>query len=150
MNAKSRLQANVVLIRVAVWGQAIGFLVMASFLAIEDAPEFFKRVSPWNIIVPIIAVVVIQMKMPSNFLVRNVSTGMLSIFILIVSLSTTAIALSYLVHAFSIPEFLITSGWQYSQTTSIFVFVVFSAALIANIVFLICALREGNKSKTNA
>ena len=133
-------QSKTFLLRVAVWGQVMGYLVMVYFLAMEDAPQFFMRINPWNIIVPIVVVIVIQLKQPSNFLVRNISTGMLSIFILIVSLSTTAISVAYLTHAFSIPDFLVTSGWQFTRTTAIFVTIVFSLALIMNIVFLVRAL----------
>ena len=141
MNENQLNQSKTLLLRVAVWGQVMGFLLMAYFLAMEDAPQLFKRISPWNVIVPILVVIVIQMKRPSNFVIQNISTGLLSIFILIVSISTTAIAAAYLTHAFSIPEFLVSSGWQYTRITAIFVTIVFSLALIANIVFLVRTLR---------
>ena len=60
------MRGKVILIRWAVWGQSVGILVMALVLAIEDMPEILKRASLWNFILPIIAVIIIQMRKPST------------------------------------------------------------------------------------
>jgi hypothetical protein len=144
------MRGKVILIRWAVWGQSVGILVMALVLAIEDMPDILKRASLWNFILPIIAVIIIQMRKPSNYLARNLPTGILTLIVLIISLSNTAIALANTIHAFKIPDYLVTPSWQYTRTTSIIILLIFSIALIINIVLIIRALRGDDKPQTDA
>ena len=143
------MQGKVLLIRWAVWGQAIGIFGMALFLAIEDAPDIFMRASLWNFILPIIAVIIIQIEKLSNYFVRHLPTGILVLIILIVSLSNTVIASANTIHAFNIPDYLVTSSWQYTRMTSIIILLIFSIALILNIVLTVRALQGDDRSIAN-
>ena len=115
---------------------------MALTLAIEDAPDIFMRASLWNFILPMIAVIVIQVRKISNYFIRHLPTGLLVLLVLIVSLSNTIIALANTIHSFAIPEGLVTPGWEYTQNTSIVVLIIFSAALILNIALVIRTYKE--------
>jgi hypothetical protein len=144
------MQGKVILIRWAVWGQAIGILTMAFFLAAEDAPDILKRASLLEFILPIVAIILVQMRRPSNFLVKTLSLGMIATLVIIVSLFNAAGALVNTLDSFAIPESLVTPGWEYTQNTSLVVLIIFSLALIINIVLTVRALQEEKKPKTNS
>src|SRR4030067_1753039 len=55
-----RMSARISFLRVAVWGQALGILAFATVLAIEDAPDYFARTSPWAVALPLAAIVGVQ------------------------------------------------------------------------------------------
>jgi hypothetical protein len=146
---KTGLQGKVILIRWAVWGQAIGILTMAFFLAAEDAPNILKRASLLEFILPIVAIVLVQMRRPSTFLAKTLSAGMIATLIIIVSLFNAAGALVNTLDSFAIPESLVTPGWEYTQNTSLVVLIIFSLALIINIVLTVRALQGDERSITN-
>lgn len=148
MSNENQLRSKVVLLRVAVWGQIVGYLLAALFLAIEDAPDILVRVSIWEIVVPIAAGAAIRIKRVSNFLVRNLSTSMLAVFVIIISFSTAAIALGDVTLSFAIPDFLVTPGWQNARTTGLITLAVFIVALVTNIALAVRALRINTASDT--
>ena len=47
---------KIMLVRVVVWGQAIGYLWQVVALAIEDSPDFFVRTNPSMFLWPIVVV----------------------------------------------------------------------------------------------
>ena len=140
------MQGKVILIRSAVWGQAIGILTMAIFLAIEDAPDVLKRAGLLEFLLPIVAIIIVQMRRPSIFISQTLSVGVIAALVIIVSLSNTAGALVTTMDSFAIPKHLVTSGWEYTQTTSLVVLMIFSLALIINI-FLIVRTFQGESNK---
>ena len=123
------MQEKVILVRWAVWGQAIGLLTMAFFLAAEDAPDILKRASLLEFILPIIAIILVQMQRPSAFLAKTLSAGMIAALVLIVSLFNALGALINTLDSFAIPESLVTTGWEYTQNTSLVVLIIFSLSL---------------------
>jgi len=143
------MRRNVILIRWAVWGQAIGLLTMAFFLAVEDAPDIFKRASLLEFILPIVVIILVQMQRPSTFLAKTLSVGMIAPLVIIVSLFNTAGALVNTLDSFEIPESLVTQGWKYTQNTSLVVLIIFSFALVINIVLTVRALQGDDQSITN-
>jgi hypothetical protein len=143
------MQEKVILVRWAVWGQAIGLLTMAFFLAAEDAPDILKRASLLEFILPIIAIILVQMQRPSAFLAKTLSAGMIAALVLIVSLFNAVGALINTLDSFAIPESLVTPGWEYTQNTSLVVLIIFSLSLILNIVLTVRALQGDDRSITN-
>jgi hypothetical protein len=141
-----RMSARIVFLRGAVWGQALGILAFATFLAVEDAPDYFARTSPWAIALPLAAIVGVQLPGASDFLARSLSSGMLALLVLITSVSTAAAATAYMIQAYAIPGSLVTEGWRYTRATSIVLSGVFLLALGVNVVLSIRLFR-GNSDR---
>jgi hypothetical protein len=137
-----RMSARNVFLRVAVWGQALGILAFATVLAIEDAPDYFARTSPWAIALPLAAIVGVQLPGASDFLAGSLSSRMLALFVLITSVSTAAAATAYMIQAYAVPDSLVTEGWRYTRTTSIVLSGVFLLALGVNVVLCIRLFRS--------
>src|SRR3989337_3911907 len=127
------------IIRVAFWGQVIGFLLKAAFLAYEDAPDVFSRVSPLTFLVPLIGMAILYFLRLDRFFAANVGPTALAAFVLLTSGSTTLLATLSVVRAYRIPEFLVTPGWEYTRTTSVLALVVFAVALAANVYLIVRA-----------
>jgi len=138
------MSARIVSLRAAVWGQAFGILAFATFLAVEDAPDYFARTSPWAIALPLAAIVGVQLPGASNFLARGLSSGMLAVLVLIPSVSTAAAATAYMIQAYAIPESLVTEGWRYTRLTSIVSSGIFLLALAVNAILCICLFRRNS------
>ena len=138
------MSASIVFLRGAVWGQALGILAFATFLAVEDAPDYFARTSPWAIALPLAAIVGVQLPGASDFLARSLSSGMLVLLVLITSVSTAAAAIAYMVQAYAIPGSLVTEGWRYTRTTSTVLSGVFLLALGVNLVMSIRLFRSNS------
>src|SRR3972149_2490922 len=144
MSDGNRMNAKIMLVRAAVWGQALGILAFATVLAIEDAPDYFARTSPWAIALPLAAIVGVQLPRASDFLARSLSSGMLVLLVLITSVSTAAAAIAYMVQAYAIPGSLVTEGWRYTRTTSTVLSGVFLLALGVNLVMSIRLFRSNS------
>jgi hypothetical protein len=138
------MSARIVFLRGAVWGQALGILAFATFLAVEDAPDYFARTSPWAIALPLAAIVGVQLPGASDFLARSLSSGMLALLVLITSVSTAAAATAYMIQAYAIPGSLVTEGWRYTRATSIVLSGVFLLALGVNVVLSIRLFRSNS------
>jgi len=145
MSEQQNLWNRIVILRAAVWGQALGMLIIAIIIMIDDAPDIFKNVDIWDLIWPPVAIILVQIKRLSSFFARNLSLGVLTLFISIVSISTAIIAITNIDFMFSIPAYLVTESWKYSQWGSIIVGVIFSAALIINASLIIRAFRAQAK-----
>ena len=139
-----RMSARIVFLRGAVWGQALGILAFATFLAVEDAPDYFARASRWAIALPLAAIVGVQLPGASDFLARSLSSGMLALLVLITSVSTAAAATAYMIQAYAIPGSLVTEGWRYTRATSIVLSGVFLLALGVNVVLSIRLFRSNS------
>ena len=134
MVEKAGSPAKVTLIKVAIFGQAAGLLLMGLFLAIEDSPDFFKRADLLTVLLAVIAIGAVLITRLPQFLARVLSSGMLVFFILLISVSTFLITLSNIVLEFSIPDLFVTPGWEYTQTTAIISFIFFLGSGIINLV----------------
>ncbi len=141
MNTQSKLQTKLYLLRVAVWGQALGMLLFNIFLMVEDAPYIFDRVGPWQSILIILALGLINVKKPSVFVARVLPSFLLAFLVLTVSISSTVIVLAGTLQAYRLPAFLVTPEWQYTRTTFLISLLVFSSALVMNLVFVIRVFR---------
>ena len=144
MTDGNRMNAKIMLVRAAVWGQALGILAFTTVLAVEDAPDYFARTSLWAIALPLIAIVGVQLPGASNFLARGLSSGLLALLVLITSVSTAAAAIAYMVQAYAIPGSLVTEGWRYTRTTSMVLSGVFLLALGVNLVMSIRLFRSNS------
>ena len=134
MADKAGLAAKATLVKVAIVGQATGLLLMGLFLAIEDAPDYFKRADLLTVLLAVIAIGAVLITRLPRFLARVLSSGMLVFFILLISASTILITLSNVVLAFSIPDLFVTPGWEYTQTIAIISFIFFLGSGIINLV----------------
>jgi len=147
MADKASLSAEETLIKVAIVGQATGLLIMGLFLAIEDAPDYFKRADLLTILLAVVAIGAVLITRLPQFLARVLSSGMLVIFILLISVSTILIALSNVVLAFSIPELFVTPGWEYTQTTAVISFIFFLVSGTVNLVLSVRLLMSERTSE---
>jgi len=147
MADKASLSAEETLIKVAIVGQATGLLIMGLFLAIEDAPDYFKRADLLTILIAVVAIGAVLITRLPQFLARVLSSGMLVIFILLISVSTILIALSNVVLAFSIPELFVTPGWEYTQTTAVISFIFFLVSGTVNLVLSVRLLMSERTSE---
>jgi hypothetical protein len=147
MKSRSISPQAVIVIRVAFWGQLVGFLSQASFLAYEDAPDIFARVSPLAILIPLLAIAALYFLRLDRFVATNLTRGILALFVLGISGATALLAVLHVLQAYRVPEFLVTPGWEYTRTTSVLVLAVFALALVAN-VYVIARPRGSGMSET--
>ena len=88
--------AKTLLIRVAVWGQAVGYFVFAAILLVQDAPRFLIEFGIAELIWPILVVAGMHFFKLNVLLTRYVGRGALAFFVLLISvimlLATLAIA----------------------------------------------------------
>jgi hypothetical protein len=141
-NQASSNIGKLMLIRVAVWGQVIGTLWQNLALAIEDAPVYFERASIDAFIVPVLIVVLMYVLKADRWISGKIGMVSMAFLVLLASVATTVIAASALIYSSNIPDFLVTPGWRYAQTTSAIALVIFSVALVLNIIFIIRARRS--------
>ncbi len=135
---KAGSPAKATLIKVAIVGQEAGLLLSGLFLAIEDAPDYFKRADLLTVLLAVIAIGAVLITRLPQFLARVLSSGMLVLFILLISVSTFLIASSDVVFEFSIPDLFLTPGWEYTRTTAIISFIFF---LVSGIINFVLSLR---------
>ena len=135
---KAGSPAKATLIKVAIVGQEAGLLLSGLFLAIEDAPDYFKRADLLTVLLAVIAIGAVLITRLPQFLARVFSSGMLVLFILLISVSTFLIASSDVVFEFSIPDLFLTPGWEYTRTTAIISFIFF---LVSGIINFVLSLR---------
>jgi hypothetical protein len=137
MEKQSNTAGSLTIVRVAFWGQVIGFLVKAAFLAYEDAPDVFARVTPLTFLVPLVGLAALYLLRLDRFVAANVGPTALAAFTLLTSGSTTLLGLLSVVRAYRIPEFLVTRGWEYTRTTSVFALVLFAISLAVNVYLVV-------------
>ena len=135
---KASSPAKATLIKVAIVGQVAILLLSGLFLAIEDAPDYFKRADLLTVLLAVIAIGALLITRLPQFVARVLSSGMLVIFILLISVSTFLIALANVVLDFSIPELFVTSGWEYTRTAAIISVIFF---LVSGVINLVLSLR---------
>lgn len=134
------------IVRVAFWGQLVGFFAQVAFLAYEDAPDVFAGVSPLAILVPLVCIAALYLLHVDRFLARFLSPSALALSVLLISASTTILALLLVIQAYQIPEFLLTPGWEYTRLTSVLVLIAFSTALAVNVYMIV----RGRGTRTSA
>ena len=141
MEEETRTRYKITLVRVVVWGQAIGFLWQVLALAIEDSPDFFNRANPSTFLWPIVVVVAMYLLRLDRFLATRVPGGMLAVFILLVSIASTITAFLGISFYFDIPKYLFQPRWQLSQTMSYITLTIFAIALIVNVISMVRIFR---------
>ena len=141
MEEETRKRYKITLVRVVVWGQAIGFLWQVLALAIEDSPDFFARVNPSTFLWPILALAAMYLLRVDMFLAKGVSVGVLAFFILLVSIASTITAFLGVSFYFDIPRYLFQPGWQLSQIMSYITLAIFAIALIVNVICMVRIFR---------
>ncbi|MCH8876794.1 MAG: hypothetical protein IIA89_08205 [Chloroflexi bacterium] len=135
---KAGSPAKATLIKVAIVGQTASLLLAVLFLAIEDAPDYFKRADLLRVLLAVIAIGALLITRLPQFLARVLPSGLLVFLILLISVSTFLIALSDVVFEFSIPDLFLTPGLEYTRTTSIISFIFF---LVSGIINFVLSLR---------
>ena len=146
MDEETSNRHKTILVRVAVWGQAIGFLWQVLAMAIEDSPDFFARANPSTFIWPIAVVVAMYLLRLDMFLAKGVSVGVLAFFILLVSIASIITAFLGVSFYFDIPKYLFQPGWQLSQIMSYITLAIFAIALIVNVICTVRIFRTEQKS----
>lgn len=146
MEEETGYKHKIMLVRVAVWGQAIGFLWQVLALAIEDSPDFFVRTNPSMFLWPIAVVAAMYLLRLDMFLAKGVSVGMLAFFILLVSIASTITAFLGISFYFNIPKYLFQLEWQLSQIMSYITLAIFIIALIVNVICMVRIFRIEQKS----
>lgn len=141
MEEETGNRQKIMLVRVAVWGQAIGFLWQVLAMAIEDSPDFFARANPSTFLWPIAVVAAMYLLRLDMFLAKGVSGGMLAFFILLVSIASTITAFLGVSFYFDIPKYLFQPGWQLSQIMSYITLAIFASALIVNVICMVRIFR---------
>src|SRR3972149_2432587 len=139
MEKQSSPAPSLTIVRVAFWGQVVGYLAKAAFLAYEDAPDVFARVSPLTFLLPLATMAGLHGLRLDRFLATNLGSASLVLYVLFTSGATTLLAILSVVRAYRIPEFLVTPGWEYTRTTSVPALVVFAVALAANVYLIVRA-----------
>lgn len=148
MSEKPEAVKRAQLLQIFVWGQAIGFVVMTIFLMYEDAPNILERA---DILLPLMLVLSAMTLSIPDLRIRIamlISSAFLMGLILIVSFSTLFAAIAGVSLSFSIPDQLVTSGWQYTRTTSLITLAVFLIAFIANVTLSIQLQRIDRSQET--
>jgi hypothetical protein len=149
MESKSNPPYAVTVVRAASWGQLVGFLTQAAFLAYEDAPDIFARVSPLAVLIPLLAIAALYFLRLDRFVAKNLSPATLAVFVLGTSAATTLLAVLHVLQAYRVPQFLVTAGWEYTRITSVVVLAVFAAALAVN-VYVIARARGSDTPRITA
>jgi len=126
-----------IVVQVAVWGQVIGFLLKATSMALEDAPNLSARAGIWTLVLPVAAISAMYLLKLDKFVARATPRGILALFILPISALTTISAASAAALAFSIPQPLVTPGWEYSRTTDLITLAIFAVAMAANATLIV-------------
>lgn len=143
MNANKTEKQEIRLLRVAAWGQALGFLAMYAFLLADPASISLDGGDFGTILVLFAVVITVTVPRSAKFVARAFSTVALSLLVLAISFATLITAIAGVSLSFSIPDELVTEAWQYSQTTSLFTLIFFLVAFIANFILSIQLIKAG-------
>lgn len=147
MNQEDSQQAlKTRMIRVAVWGQAIGFVVSTVILALEDAPDYFGRVSATNVIWPVALVLAMHTLRLDKIAAQHLSTALLVLLILLPSLVSALGTLAGAVFFARIPPLLSTEEDAASAVGLSVAFLVFAIALTVNVVMALKVFQSKNRA----
>jgi hypothetical protein len=137
------------LIRIVILTQLIAYLWRGITIAIEDAPDIFLQVKVWSFVIPIVLIILLFVLNLDKRLAQ-LNAGRLFIFLsLVVSVSTTVIAIIELMYHLDVPEYLLTPTRKYWQTISIVTLAIYLLALTLTTYFSVRALRNSlNNTQT--
>ena len=130
------------MVHVAVWGQAMGYILLTMILAFEDAPDYFARVKATNLIWPIALVLAMITLRLDKIIARHLSTALLAALILLPSLTSALGTLAGAVFFGRIPPLLSTEEDSASAVGLFVAFVVFAVGLAANSYLVVKALKH--------
>ena len=153
MDANMTVKQEIRLLRVAAWGQAIGFMAMYAFLLADSASISLDGGDLATLLVLFAVLGAVSVHQTANFIARAFSEIALALFVIAISFATLITAIAGVSLSFSIPDGLVTEAWQYTRTTSLITFVIFLIAFIANMflsIQLIQAYRRTNTIEENA
>lgn len=146
MNTDQTETQKIRLMRVAAWGQALGFLAMTVFVLADPASMSTDQVDLLALLVVFAAAIAISLPRVAEFLAKAFSAPSISLFILAISFATFATSIAGVSLAFSIPEELVTAEWQYTRATSLITLTLFLAAFAANTILSI-QLRQASRAQ---
>ena len=132
MNANKTDKQKIRLLRVAAWGQAIGFVAMYAFLMADPASISLDGGNLVTLLVVFAVVGAVSVPQTAKFIARAFSGIALSLFVIAISFATLLTAIAGVSLSFSIPDGLVTEAWQYTRTTSLITLVIFLVAFITN------------------
>lgn len=129
------------LMRVAAWGQAIGFSAMAVFILADPSSISLDGGDISTLLIVFAFAAALSVPKAAIFLASSLSSLSISIFILAISFAILVIAFASVSLDFSIPPALVTPAWEYSRITSLITFGIYLAAFLANVILSINLLR---------
>ena len=125
------------LIRIVFVTQLTAYIWRSVAIAIDDAPDIFQRVSIWSFILPIIVLSLLFILKFDRWLAKLDAVLLIIFLSLVVSISTTVIAIMELGYHFDVPEYLLTPTRQYWQTISIITLILYVIAFVLTLYFSI-------------
>lgn len=134
------------LIRFVVWGHLLGYLWRAISIAIEDAPDIFSRAGIASFVWPIVILILFQLSNADKRLSQLLAVRIMIIFSIMVSLSTVIISLTDVIFSYDIPQYLMTSSWNYWQVISVINVLIYLTIFVLTVFYSMRALRASSGS----
>lgn len=142
-----RLNETARFVRLALWGQIIGYLSFGVGLALEDFPRIFSRAGAVEFIWPIAVLAAMYVFRLDSVAARRVPRLVLVLSILVISLGTVAASVTGVMYAYGIPSSLSTPGSRYLQATTSITLGIFAIALLINLVLAIRVYQASDREK---
>jgi len=133
------------LIRIVFVSQSVAYLWRGVAIAIDDAPDIFQRVSVWSFILPIIVLSLLFILKFDRWFAKLNAEFLIIFLSLVVSISTTVIAIMELIYHFDVPEYLLTPTRQYWQTISIITLIFYVFAFFLTLYFSIRVIQKQSR-----
>lgn len=144
----STTNATGLLVRLAVWGQMVGYLTFGVSLAVEDSPDIFARADAVEFIWPVLLLVAMHLFKLDRLAARYVPRWLLVVLVLTVSVGTLVASIVGATFAFGIPEALETSGWRYMQSTTSITSAIFALSLVVSVILAVRAYQPSPGTST--
>ena len=117
----SEIDTTVKLVRIFIWAQSLGFLLLTAALMLQDGSAISDRAQPINLIWPVLLLIALYVLNLDEIIVRYVSKLLLAIAVLVVSIASAAGSLANAAFFLTIPTEL--TGPKDSASAAALVFV---------------------------
>jgi hypothetical protein len=135
------LDRKIPLIRVAVWGQAFGYLLLGLLVAMADAPDYFARIAPTSFLWPILVIAAMHLLRLDRRLAQSLSTPLLAFFVMLPSMASVAMVIAGASFFGSLPAVLASGEDKAASSTLVVSSAYFVFALIANVDLIVASFR---------
>jgi len=133
------------LVRLTIWGHALGYLLMAASTAVADAPTYFGRVSPWSFVIPLAAVAVIQILHVDLKLAARLPTGVVVVLGLIPAAAAATSWLLVLLAFRGVPLALLSADTLSGRAVAAALLLYYLVLIVA---FVVLGMRANRAPKT--